>query len=38
MLNKYRYTIDNRTYFIVLDIDEKTQFEDRYGVCLVLWD
>lgn len=37
-LHKYKYTLDGKTYFIILAERDRALFEDRYGVRLELWE
>ena len=36
--HKYKYVLDDVTYFVVLTDEERRLFEDRYKVSLVLWE
>lgn len=38
MEHKYKYTLNGVAYFIICTLEEKTQFENRYGVYLEPWD
>lgn len=36
--HKYKYVLNGKIYFVVLTIKEKIQFENKYGLCLEIWD
>ncbi len=37
-LHKYIYTIDDKTYFIILAERDRASYEARHGVSLELWE
>lgn len=37
-LHKYVYTIDDKTYFVILAERDRASYEDRHGVSLELWE
>lgn len=38
ILHKYIYTIDDKTYFVILAEHDRASYEDRHGVSLELWE